>query len=84
MMTAFYSVRLISYGFYQNVEMDKKTYEQAHEPGVPMSITIIILGVASIVVGYIMKDLVIGPGSTYIDFVGNYSHHGIESEYIET
>jgi len=84
MMTAFYSVRLISYGFYQEVEMDKKTYEQAHEPGLPMSITLIILGVASIVIGYYMKDMVMGPGATYIDFGGSYAHHSIESEFIET
>ena len=47
-----------------------------------MSIPLVILGVASIVLGYIMKDQIVGPGSPFIEFQGSTAHHSIESEFI--
>lgn len=84
MMTAFYSVRLINIGYYQEPEMDKKSYERAHEPSIAMSIPLVVLGVASIYIGYVMKDVMIGPGSPYLELEGSYAHHHTETEYIET
>lgn len=49
-----------------------------------MSIPLVILGIASIYIGYVMKDIVMGPGSPYIDFIGPSAHHSIESEFIPT
>jgi NADH:ubiquinone oxidoreductase subunit 5 (subunit L)/multisubunit Na+/H+ antiporter MnhA subunit len=82
-MTAFYSVRILTKGFNQEVELDKKTFEKAHEPGQPMTITLIILGVASIYIGYVMKDLMIGPGVENVELIAKEGQHGIESEFIE-
>ena len=84
MLTAFYSIRLINVGFYSEAQGDKKTYEKAHEPGVQMSIPLIVLGVASIYIGYVMKDMLIGPAAPYIEFQGSVGHHSIESEFIPT
>ena len=63
---------------------DRKTYEKAHEPGKGMAIPLIILAVASILLGYIMKDQIMGPGTPYIDYIGAEGHHSIESEFIPT
>ena len=82
MLTAFYSIRLINIAFIEEPQGDKKTYEHAHEPGKAMSIPLFILALASIFIGYIMKDIVIGPGSPYIEFQGSYDHLAIESENI--
>lgn len=82
MLTAFYSIRLINIAFIQDVQGDRGTYEKAHEPGVGMTIPLIVLGVASIYIGYVMKDIVVGPGAPYIEFTGGYSHSSIEAEGI--
>jgi NADH-ubiquinone oxidoreductase chain 5 len=82
MLTAFYSIRLINIAYLSETQGNKKTYESAHEPGLAMSIPLFILAFASILVGYIMKDVVIGPGSPYIEFPMNYNHLSIESEFI--
>jgi len=84
MLTAFYSIRLIYIAFYEESKGDRQTYEHAHEPGLAMSIPLLILGIASIFIGYIMKDVVIGPASPFIEFYGNTAHHAIESEFIPT
>lgn len=84
MLTAFYSMRVINQAFIQEAQGSKEVYEGAHEPGIQMSIPLLILGIASIYIGYVMKDIVMGPGSPYIDFVGTSAHHSIESEFIPT
>lgn len=90
MMTAFYSMRLINVGFTQEPQGDKKSFELAHEPSMRMSVPLALLGVLSIIIGYVMKDIVMGPGSPYIDFpsdsegIGQGGHHPIESEFIPT
>jgi len=84
MLTAFYSIRLINIAFYEEAQGDKKTFELAHEPGPQMSLPLFILALASIYIGYLMKDLVMGPGSPYIEFQGSTEHHSIESEFIPT
>ncbi len=82
MLTAFYSMRLINIGFIQDAQGDRKTYEKAHEPGAAMTIPLLVLGVASIYVGYVMRDMIIGPGAPYIEFEGGYKHHSMETEFI--
>ena len=88
MLTAFYSMRLINIGFIQDAQGDRKTYEKAHEPGAAMTIPLLVLGVASIYVGYVMRDMIIGPGAPYIEFEVSevrslgYRHHSMETEFI--
>jgi NADH-ubiquinone oxidoreductase chain 5 len=81
MLTAFYSIRLINLAFIGNTQGDKSTYELAHEPGKAMSIPLFILVFASIFIGYLMKDIVIGPGTPFMEFDGNIKHLAIESEF---
>ena len=40
--------------------------------------------VASIYIGYVMKDMMIGVGSPYLDFVGKEEHHSMETEFMPT
>lgn len=82
MITAFYSMRLINLVYIQDAQGDKKTYEKAHEPGKAMTIPLLVLGIASIYIGYVMRDMIIGPGAPYIEFEGGYGYHNMESEFI--
>ena len=75
-------MRLINLVYLQDAQGEKKTYEAAHEPGAAMTIPLVILGLASIYIGYVMRDIVIGPGSPYVEFSGGYSYHMMESEFI--
>ena len=84
MLTAFYSIRLINIAFLQDAQGDRETYGKAHEPGAAMTIPLLVLGIASIYIGYVMKDIVIGPGTPYIEFAGGYGHSSIEAEGIGT
>jgi len=83
-MTAFYSMRLLYAAFFADPQGTKKVFEAAHEPGLPMTIPLVLLTIASIYIGYVMKDVMIGVGSPYLDFVGKFSHHSMESEFIPT
>jgi len=82
MLTAFYSIRLINIAFLQEAQGDRETYKNAHEPGVAMSLPLLLLSIASIYIGYMMKDIVIGPGAPFIEFEGGYGHSSIEAEGI--
>jgi len=84
MLTAFYSIRLINLAFFSPAQGDKSTFSKAHEPGLSMSLPLLLLGFASIFIGFLMKDIVIGPGSPFIEFQGGIGHHSIESEFIPT
>ena len=81
-MTAFYSMRLIYAAFIASPQGTKRVFESAHEPRIAMSLPLVILAVASIYIGYVMKDLMIGVGSPYIEFVGKETHHAMESEFM--
>ncbi len=83
MLTAFYSIRLINIAFLQSPTGDISTYKNAHEPGVAMSLPLMLLGFASIYIGFIMKDVVVGPGSPFIEFDGGFAHSSIEAEGID-
>lgn len=62
--TAFYSFRLLINTFLSNPRGPRNNYLNAHEPLPAMMIPLIILGFGSIFVGYLLKDLVIGIGTT--------------------
>ena len=83
-MTAFYSMRLLYSAFYSEPQGTRVVLTASHEPSLAMSIPLVVLMLASIYIGYIMKDLMIGVGSPYIDFVGKESHHSMETEFMPT
>ncbi len=83
-MTAFYSMRLLNAAFFSPAQGTKKVFEAAHEPGPAMTIPLVILTVASIYIGYVMKDVMVGVGSPYLEFGGQEAHHAMEAEMIPT
>lgn len=66
--TAFYSFRLIHLTFLNNTNVSRVSYKLVHESEFLMSLPLIILGIGSLFVGYLAKDLFIGMGT---DFWGN-------------
>lgn len=85
--TAYYSLRLLAMTFLRPANGNKYFYEHAHESPLPMALPLIILSVASIFVGYVSRDMMIGPGT---DFWGNAlftlpSHtYALEGEWLDT
>ena len=85
--TAYYSLRLLAMTFLRPANGNKYFYEHAHESPLPMALPLIILSVASIFVGYVSRDMMIGPGT---DFWGNAlftlpSHtYVLEGEWLDT
>lgn len=75
-------MRLIYAAFIAPPQGTKQVMESAHEPGIAMALPLVILAIASIYIGYVMKDLMIGVGSPYIEFVGKETHHAMESEFM--
>jgi NADH-ubiquinone oxidoreductase chain 5 len=63
MLTAFYSMRLISLAFFTVPNAPKGDYLHAHEaPGI-IIIPLVVLSIFSIVFGYVMKDAFVGIGT---------------------
>ena len=62
-ITAFYSFRLIALTFLTFPNGTKTNYLHAHEPSMVMSLPLIVLALASILIGYLTKDMFIGLGS---------------------
>lgn len=63
--TTFYSYRLIFLTFLNKSNAFARTTGQAHEPGWIMSFALSALAIASIFIGYIGKDMMIGVGSAF-------------------
>jgi NADH-ubiquinone oxidoreductase chain 5 len=63
--TAFYSMRVMYLTFLRLPAGYKSVYEHAHEPGLFMLIPLMVLSILSIIVGYILKDMFIGLGTTF-------------------
>jgi NADH:ubiquinone oxidoreductase subunit 5 (subunit L)/multisubunit Na+/H+ antiporter MnhA subunit len=65
-------MRLIHAAFFAKAQGTRSVFEHAHEPGRAMTIPLILLAIASVYIGYIMKDTIIGVGSPYLEFTGNW------------
>nr|YP_009019493.1 NADH dehydrogenase subunit 5 [Gracilaria salicornia]AHG53080.1 NADH dehydrogenase subunit 5 [Gracilaria salicornia] len=63
--TAFYSFRLIYLTFVNSVNATRTMILKSHEPSILMLIPLILLGIGSIFIGYIGKDLFIGLGTDF-------------------
>ena len=61
--TMLYSIKLIYLTFLTYANAPKGNYEKAHESPLVMSIPLIILGILSVYLGYISKDLFVGLGT---------------------
>ena len=85
--TAYYSLRLLTLTFLRPVNGNRVVYEHAHESPFSMTFPLFILSLASLSVGYVTRDMMIGMGT---DFWGNAifilpTHYYIlESEWLDT
>ncbi len=85
--TAYYSTRLLILTFRRPANGFRVVYEHAHESALPMAIPLFVLSFASLFVGYLTRDMMIGLGS---DFWGNAifvmpSHHYmLEAEWLDS
>lgn len=73
-LTTIYSIRLVYYVFYNNPNANKYAYHTVHESDNVMLFPMIILAIASLVVGYIFKDLYIGLGTPFFGGNGLFTH----------
>lgn len=64
-LTAFYSIRLVYLTFYTRPNGFKASFLEVHEAPSAMAIPLMVLATASIFLGYLGKDLFVGPGSTF-------------------
>lgn len=66
--TAFYSIRLVALTFLRETNAYKQAILHAHEAPFLMAFPLFILAFGSIFIGYVTRDMMIGPGT---DFWGN-------------
>nr|YP_010881021.1 NADH dehydrogenase subunit 5 [Grateloupia cornea]WIA66139.1 NADH dehydrogenase subunit 5 [Grateloupia cornea] len=85
--TAFYSFRLIYLTFLNNTNLNKSILYNVHESSSLMLLPLITLSIGSIFIGYLTKDLFIGPGTDFwkssIFVLPNHSYF-IEAEWLKT
>lgn len=85
--TAFYSARVLYLTFLRLPAGYKSNYETAHEPGIFMTVPLMVLGGFSIVIGYFLKDMFIGLGTTFWGFsiaypLISFSSTAYEAEFL--
>lgn len=84
--TAYYSTRLLALTFLRPANGNRFSYEHAHESPFRMSFPLFVLSIASIFVGYLSRDMMIGLGT---DFWGNSlftlpsKQYMLESEWLD-
>lgn len=84
--TAYYSTRLLSLTFLRPANGNRFNYEHAHESPFRMAFPLFALSFASIFVGYLSRDMMIGLGT---DFWGNAlftlpsKQYMLESEWLD-
>lgn len=86
-MTACYSVRLIYLVFYGVNRGSRITVESASEGGRSESFVFVMLGVGSVWLGYMCKDMFVGLGSDYWGnalYVHVVNNVLVEAEYLES
>jgi NADH:ubiquinone oxidoreductase subunit 5 (subunit L)/multisubunit Na+/H+ antiporter MnhA subunit len=63
--TAYYSTRLLAITFLRPANGFRANYEHAHESPLPITLPLILLSFASLFVGYISRDIMIGLGTDF-------------------
>lgn len=83
--TSFYSFRLVILTFVNRTNGYKVSIQNAHEGSFKLLFPLMVLGIGSIVIGFLTKDLMIGLGSTAFQqsiFVLPMNHSLIDSEFL--
>lgn len=65
LFTSFYSFRLIYLTFFNKTNAFKKTVHNIHDAPIIMMIPLFLLGLGSIFIGYLTKDMIIGMGTHF-------------------
>jgi NADH-ubiquinone oxidoreductase chain 5 len=63
--TAYYSIRLLSLTFLRPTNGSRIVYEGIHESPIKMAAPLVILSIASIFIGYVSRDMMIGLGTDF-------------------
>lgn len=64
-LTAFYSFRLLYLTFLTDSNAPQSSFISSHESPARMSIPLVILAFGSIFIGWLFKDMIIGPGTSF-------------------
>ena len=86
-LTSFYSMRLIYLTFFTKVNSNFTTIKNVHDAPILMAIPLIILGLASIFIGYLGKDMFIGLGTDFWNnaiYIKPENNIIIDSEFLPT
>jgi NADH-ubiquinone oxidoreductase chain 5 len=84
-ITAFYSFKLIYMTFLSNPNGFKQSIQKAHDAPFPMAFPLVVLGLFSIFVGYLTKDMFIGLGTPFWNnsiFIAPENLNMIDAEFI--
>lgn len=84
--TAFYSIRLIHLTFLNNCTASLVVMSKLHQPSFLMTLPLVVLSIGSIFVGYLMKDLFVGCGTSFWQssiFILPTHLYAIESEWTD-
>ena len=85
MLTAFYSFRLLYLTFLTNPNSSLHNFRSAQESAWPITLPLFILAIGSIFIGYLIRDLVIGLGTTLFNtsiFVLPSHLNWIDAEFV--
>jgi NADH-ubiquinone oxidoreductase chain 5 len=73
-LTSIYSIRILYLTFLSAPNAPRSIYTKVHEPGLFMTIPMIILAILSIFIGYIAKDFFLGLGSNTMVSSSLFTH----------
>lgn len=81
--TAVYSIRILYLVFISPTNLFRNYVPNIHESNFAMAFPLILLGFGSIFIGYLFKDLIIGPGNIFLSqsIVLDFNHYN-EAEYL--
>lgn len=83
--TSFYSIRLLYLTFLTSFNSSKTILFKIHESPILLYVPLLILSLGSLFIGFLSKDLFIGPGtSAWQTSIVNYKFVGIDYEFIPT
>jgi len=85
--TAYYSTRLLAITFLRPANGFRANYEHAHESPLPITLPLILLSFASLFVGYISRDIMIGLGTDFWSnslFTLPKNQYFVEAEWLNT
>ena len=84
-ITAFYSFKLIYMTFLSSPNGFKQSIQKAHDAPFPMAFPLVVLGLFSIFIGYLTKDMFIGLGTPFWNnavFIAPENLNMVDAEFI--